>query len=84
MDESNINSNDTDSIAECEIFDFYGQPLGLTVIHPGGLKATQKVRGFISKLTVNTKILDIACGKGSTAFYSCRKIWLLSRGYRYI
>jgi ubiquinone/menaquinone biosynthesis C-methylase UbiE len=60
------------SIAECEIFDFMANHLGLTVIHPGGLKATQKLEDTL-QIDSETKILDIACGKGSTAFYLAEK-----------
>jgi ubiquinone/menaquinone biosynthesis C-methylase UbiE len=64
--------NNEDSIAECEIFDFMANHLGLTVIHPGGLKATQKLEDIL-QFNSETKILDIACGKGSTAFYLAEK-----------
>lgn len=69
MDEKDFNAN---SIAECEIFDFMANYLGLTVIHPGGLKATQKLEDTM-QINSETKILDIACGKGSTAFYFAEK-----------
>lgn len=60
------------SIAECEVFEFMANYMGLTVIHPGGLKATKKL---IDSMEINskTKVLDIACGKGSTAFYLAEK-----------
>ena len=56
------------SISRCDLFDFMAKYVGLTVIHPGGLKATQKL---IDSLMIdeNQKVIDIACGKGSTAFY---------------
>jgi ubiquinone/menaquinone biosynthesis C-methylase UbiE len=60
------------STAECDIFDFMANHLGLTVIHPGGLKATQKLEDTL-QIDGETKILDIACGKGSTAFYLAEK-----------
>jgi ubiquinone/menaquinone biosynthesis C-methylase UbiE len=69
--ENEINSNES-SISECEIFDFMANHLGLTVIHPGGLKATQKLEDTL-QINSKTKILDIACGKGSTAFYFAEK-----------
>ena len=69
MDKMDSNKS---SIAECEIFDFMANHLGLTVIHPGGLKATQKLEDTL-KINSETKILDIACGKGSTAFYLAEK-----------
>jgi ubiquinone/menaquinone biosynthesis C-methylase UbiE len=69
---SNINLEDTGSVAKCDIFDFFANHLGLTVIHPGGLKATRKLEDSL-EIDSNTKVLDIACGKGSTAFYLAEK-----------
>lgn len=60
------------SIAKCDVIDFFANHLGLTVIHPGGLKATQKLEDSL-EININTKVLDIACGKGSTAFYLAEK-----------
>jgi len=69
---SNMDSDDIGSIAKCDVFDFFANHLGLTVIHPGGLKATQKLEDTL-KIDSKTKVLDIACGKGSTAFYLAEK-----------
>jgi ubiquinone/menaquinone biosynthesis C-methylase UbiE len=69
---SNMDSNAINSIAKCDVFDFFANHLGLTVIHPGGLKATQKLEDTL-KIDSKTKVLDIACGKGSTAFYLAEK-----------
>lgn len=60
------------SVAECDIFEFFANHLGLTVIHPGGLKATRKLEDSL-EINSNTRVLDIACGKGSTAFYLAEK-----------
>jgi ubiquinone/menaquinone biosynthesis C-methylase UbiE len=60
------------SIAECDIFEFLANHMGLTVIHPGGLKATKKLVDSL-EIGSETKVLDIACGKGSTAFYLAEK-----------
>lgn len=60
------------SIAECEIFEFMANHMGLTVIHPGGFKATKKLVESL-EIDSKTKVLDIACGKGSTAFYLAEK-----------
>ncbi|MBI5680940.1 MAG: class I SAM-dependent methyltransferase [Methanobacterium sp.] len=70
--ENNINPEDTVSTAKCDIFEFFANHLGLTVIHPGGLKATRKLEETM-QIDSNTKVLDIACGKGSTAFYLAEK-----------
>jgi ubiquinone/menaquinone biosynthesis C-methylase UbiE len=69
---SNIDSDDISSTAKCDIFDFFANHLGLTVIHPGGLKATKKLEDTL-QINSKTKVLDIACGKGSTAFYLAEK-----------
>jgi ubiquinone/menaquinone biosynthesis C-methylase UbiE len=64
--------SDIKSVAKCDIFDFFANHLGLTVIHPGGLKATKKLEDTL-QIDSKTKVLDIACGKGSTAFYLAEK-----------
>ena len=50
----------------CDILDFMAKEVGLTVLHPGGLKATDEMlsrcAGFQSE-----KVLDVACGKGSSS-----------------
>lgn len=69
---SRVRSDGAGSIAKCDIFDFFANHLGLTVIHPGGLKATRKLEDSL-EITSNTKVLDIACGKGSTALYLADK-----------
>ncbi len=71
-EDDKMDNYNKDSIAECEIFDFMANHLGLTVIHPGGLKATKKLEDTL-QINSKTKILDIACGKGSTAFYLAEK-----------
>ena len=54
------------SVAKCDIFDFMAKYVGMTVIHPGGFAATRKL---ISALGVGrgSRVIDIACGKGTTA-----------------
>ncbi len=69
---SNVDLDNDGSIARCDVFDFFANHLGLTVIHPGGLKATKKLVDSL-EIRENTKVLDIACGKGSTAFYLAEK-----------
>ena len=55
-------------IEQCDIFDFMTNNVGLTVIHPGGMKATRKLIDSCH-IHKNTTVLDIACGKGTTAVY---------------
>lgn len=54
------------TVSKCDIFDFMARYVGMTVIHPGGFAAT---RQLIKTLEVkrNSRVIDIACGKGTTA-----------------
>jgi SAM-dependent methyltransferase len=54
------------TVSKCDIFDFMAKHVGMTVIHPGGFAATRKL---IKALGVNrnSRVIDIACGKGTTA-----------------
>jgi ubiquinone/menaquinone biosynthesis C-methylase UbiE len=56
------------SIAKCDIFDFMAKHVGMTVIHPGGMEATRQLLAQL-RITQDTKVIDIACGKGTTALY---------------
>jgi arsenite methyltransferase len=56
------------SVSRCDIFDFMAKHVGLTVIHPGGLKATRTLIDSLG-LTKESRVIDIACGKGSSAIY---------------
>jgi len=56
------------SVSKCDIFDFMAKHVGLTVIHPGGLKATRMLVDALS-ITSESRVVDIACGKGSSAIY---------------
>lgn len=60
--------NECCTLEKCDIFDFMYQYVGMTVLHPGGLKATNKLTDACS-ITTQTKVLDIACGKGTSAIY---------------
>ncbi len=42
--------------------------VGMTVIHPGGMKATRQLLDQL-QITEDSKVVDIACGKGTTALY---------------
>jgi len=70
------NCNDScacsETISKCDIFDFMAKHIGMSVIHPGGFKST---RELIDKLQINSthKIIDIACGKGTTAILIAKK-----------
>ena len=57
---------------KCDLFDFMSNFVGLSVLHPGGLKATDKLAEEL-KLNSRTKVIDIACGKGTTAIYLAQR-----------
>lgn len=60
------------TIENCDLFDFMAKYVGLSVLHPGGLKATEKLAENL-KINRNTKVIDIACGKGTTAVLLAQK-----------
>ena len=64
--------NDCNSVSKCDIFDFMAKYVGLTVIHPGGLKVTKQLADSL-QINPQSKVIDIACGKGSTALYLAEK-----------
>ena len=56
------------TVERCDIFDFMALHVGLTVIHPGGLKATRALADSCH-LDERARVADIACGKGTSAIY---------------
>jgi ubiquinone/menaquinone biosynthesis C-methylase UbiE len=61
-----------DSIEKCDIFDFMAKYVGLSVLHPGGFVSTNKLLDSYS-LDKDKKVLDIACGKGTTSILIAKK-----------
>jgi SAM-dependent methyltransferase len=66
------------TIEDCDIFDFMATHVGFTVLHPGGLQATHTLADAC-QIGPNTKVIDIACGKGTSAIflaqnYGCRVV----------
>ena len=64
------------STETCDIFDFMANTVGLTVLHPGGFKATRELAALCG-IDASTHVLDNACGKGTTSLflhsnYGCR------------
>lgn len=60
------------SISKCDIFDFMAKHVGMTVIHPGGMKATSQLSSML-EIQENMNVIDIACGKGSTTMLLAEK-----------
>jgi len=56
------------TVEKCDIFDFMARHVGMTVIHPGGFAATRRLAESCH-LDSKTKVVDIACGKGTSAVY---------------
>ncbi len=52
----------------CDIFDFMARHVGMTVVHPGGFDATGSLAESLS-IGRGTRVIDIACGKGTSAVY---------------
>jgi ubiquinone/menaquinone biosynthesis C-methylase UbiE len=46
--------------------------VGMTVIHPGGFRATDTLLASLN-LSPGSRVIDIACGKGTTAVYIAEK-----------
>lgn len=60
------------TIEGCDIFDFMARHVGLTVIHPGGFEATRRLADSCH-MDPQTKVIDIACGKGTSAVYLAQR-----------
>jgi ubiquinone/menaquinone biosynthesis C-methylase UbiE len=60
------------SIEKCDIFDFMAKFVGLSVLHPGGFAATEKLLG-LCQIDKDKRVLDIACGKGTTSILIANK-----------
>jgi arsenite methyltransferase len=61
-----------DSIEKCDIFDFMAKYVGMSVLHPGGFASTNKLLDSYN-LDKDKKVLDIACGKGTTSILIAKK-----------
>lgn len=60
------------TIENCDIFDFMAKYVGLSVLHPGGFPATEKLANEC-QVNKQKRVLDIACGKGTSAIFLARK-----------
>jgi len=68
MNTDNACATDQCTVEKCDIFDFMARHVGMTVIHPGGFAATRRLAKSCH-LDSKTKVVDIACGKGTSAVY---------------
>ena len=69
MEESAV---DCESVSKCDIFDFMAKHVGMTVVHPGGFNATNELLKELH-IDENSHVIDIACGKGTSAVYTAKK-----------
>lgn len=60
------------TIENCDIFDFMAKFVGLSVLHPGGFCATEKLADECH-INTQTRVLDLACGKGTSAIFLAQK-----------
>jgi len=65
-------NNQCNSVTKCDIFDFMAKHVGMTVIHPGGFEATNQLIQSL-KISSDSKVIDIACGKGTSAMLIAEK-----------
>ena len=67
-----MKQDDCGSIEKCDAFEFMSHTAGLTVLHPGGFAATRQM-AEACHIGPQTRVLDNACGKGTTAVYLAQK-----------
>ena len=67
-----MKQDDCCSIEKCDAFEFMSHTAGLTVLHPGGFAATRQM-AEACHIGPRTRVLDNACGKGTTAVYLAQK-----------
>ncbi len=60
------------TIEACDIFDFMANHVGMTVVHPGGFDATRRLAESC-RLDNHKRVVDIACGKGTSAVYLAQR-----------
>ena len=57
---------------ECDTFKFMAKRLGMSVLHPGGLEATEILAKRCS-VSEDKIILDAGCGSGSTSIFLAKR-----------
>ncbi len=64
--------SNNESSAKCGLFDFMAETMGISVLHPGGYNSTNKIISMLG-LHNNSRVLDLACGVGTTSFLISKK-----------
>jgi ubiquinone/menaquinone biosynthesis C-methylase UbiE len=52
----------------CDLFSFMSDTVGISVLHPGGYRATFELCSML-EINSGSQVLDVACGTGTTALY---------------
>ncbi|UCE52223.1 MAG: class I SAM-dependent methyltransferase, partial [Desulfobacterales bacterium] len=60
------------TIEKSDIFDFMANYVGFSVLHPGGFSATE-ILADECEIDKQTRVLDIACGKGTSSIFLAQK-----------
>lgn len=64
---------------KCDLFSFMATEMGVSVLHPAGYSATQQIGNYL-QLNEKSKVLDVACGVGTTSNYLYKKYKSLITG----
>ncbi len=64
-----------ETIENCDMFEFMGKKVGATILHPGGMGSTHKLAKALGLPPAGNslKLLDVACGKGSSSLFFVKK-----------
>jgi ubiquinone/menaquinone biosynthesis C-methylase UbiE len=60
------------NIEDLPALEFMAHVVGLGILHPGGFKTTDKL-AELCEITQGSRVLDIGCGKGTSAIYLAKK-----------
>jgi ubiquinone/menaquinone biosynthesis C-methylase UbiE len=55
-------------VSQCGLFDFMAKTIGISVLHPGGYKATKQLCSMLG-LRKEHRVLDLACGSGTSSIF---------------